>query len=350
MRIVERSSHPAGQSERDTAAVLPPLPFPLSEALAQVDRVFGIDRLLADEGRDQTAAYYSQSEKGYRRLYSQAGCMHAALSRGTRIRSADHLGQANRVSRRISALGAGDVLELGAGVGFNSLHLARKHPDVRFTGVDLMARHVAQANKAAKDLPNASFRQGNFEALPDFPERFDIVFAVETLCYAHDLDKLCQRISGLLRPGGQLVIFDGYCHQELDDCTPEMALAARLYALGTAVAPGFRTASAWCAALEGAGLTIRRDADLSMLVRLTNRRLHALAMRFFDDWKLRLASRAMPTLMVRNAVSCITGPYTVEGPDVLPEPDKASLSYHMIIAEKPGPKAPAAAGATRARS
>lgn len=345
-----RSPHPAVRSERETASVLPPLPLPLSEALGHVDRVFGIDRLLADEGNDQTEAYYRQSEKGYRRLYSESGCMHAALSRGTHIRPADHLGQANRVSRRISALGAGDVLELGAGVGFNSLHLARKHPDVRFTGVDLLARHVAQANKAAKELTNVSFRQGNFEALPDFPGRFDIVFAVETLCHAHDLDNLCQRISGLLRPGGQLVIFDGYCHQELEDCTPEMALSARLYAVGTGVALGFRTTTPWCMALERAGLTISRDADLSMLVRLTNRRLHALSIRFFNDWKLRLASRAMPPLLVRNAVSCILGPYTVEGPDVLPEPDKASLSYHMIIAQKPGPKAPAAAGAARARN
>ncbi len=322
-------------SKRETAAVLPPLPFPLSQALTHVDRVFGIDRLLADEGRFQTAEYYSQSERGYRHLYSQAGCMHSALSRGTQIRPSDYRGQANRVSKRISARQARDVLELGAGVGFNSLHLARKHPDVSFTGVDLLPRHVAQANAAAKDLANLSFQQGDFETMPDFPQRFDLIFAVETLCHADDPDALCQGIAECLRPGGEIVIFDGYLHQPLEDCTKDMALAARLYALGTAVAPGFRTVDTWCTALERAGLAIRRDTDLSMLVRLTNRRLHTLAMRFFNDWKLRLASKAMPPLMVRNAVSCITAAYAVEGPDVLPEPEKASLSCHMIIAEKP---------------
>ncbi len=323
-------------TERAEAADLPPLPFPLSEALAHVDRAFGIERLLAEEGRVQTGEYYTQSERGYRHLYSEAGCMHAALCRGAQIKRSDYRGQANRVSRRITELQARDVLELGAGVGFNSLHLARKHPDVSFTGIDLLPRHVAQANAAARDLPNLSFRQGDFEALQDFPQRFDIIFAVETLCHADDMDALCLNIAALLRPGGRLIIFDGYLHQALQDCTPDMALAARLYALGTAVGAGFRTAGTWCDALEGAGLTIRRDTDMSLLVRPTNRRLHALSMRFFNDWKLRMAAKAMPQLMVRNAVSCITGVYAVEGPDVVPDPDKASLSYHMIIASRPG--------------
>ena len=312
----------------------PPLPFPLADALARIDKVFGIDRVLADAGRDQTEAYYIQSERGFRTVHSAEGCMHLALNPDGVFDRDGYLTQPRRIAQEITATGARSILELGAGQGFNSLHLARHHPAAQFTALDLMAHHVANATRDAADLPNLRCVQASFEPVPETLGRFDLVFGIETLCHAQDIDRVCRSVAQVLAPGGRLVIFDGYRRSPLEDCAPDIATASRLYEVSTAVAQGFRTAAEWEAALARAGLEVESNEDIGWMARPGLRRLHGLATRFFDDWKLRLAKTMLPPLLVRNAVAGIVGPYVIDGPGTTPDPECASNSYNLIIARK----------------
>ena len=102
------------------------------------------------------------------------------------------------------------ILEVGCGKGFNSVYLASQCPARNFVGIDLTPLHVALAQKAGQALANLRFARGNFQQL-DFPDHsFDLVFGVETLCHASDVAEVYAELFRVLRPGGRVVIFDGY--------------------------------------------------------------------------------------------------------------------------------------------
>lgn len=248
--------------------------------------------------------------------------MHMALNRDGRFDPAGYLGQAESIAAEITAIGARRVLELGCGVGFNSLYLARRFPDVSFEGLDLLQPHVAEARRAADGIGNLRFEQGSFESRDSGIEPgFDLVFAVECLCHTRDLDALGQAVAGLLRPGGRLIIFDGYRLPATGALAPGIEAATRLTEVAMAVADGFRPVAAWDAALTGAGLLSLGDEDLRDQVRPTTCRLQALALRFFEGkWKARLARAFLPQHLLRNAVAGLLLPYLIA-------PEGGSLIY-----------------------
>src|ERR1700704_2331910 len=67
------------------------------------------------------------------------------------------------------------VLEAGCGIGAQTVTLAQRSPDARFTSIDVSAYSVAQAKRtiAAAGIPNVLFQQADIFALPFAPESFD---------------------------------------------------------------------------------------------------------------------------------------------------------------------------------
>lgn len=112
--------------------------------------------------------------------------MHLALSAGREFRREDYCTQAAFVADLIHETGAKRVLELGCGLGFNMLELARMCPQVEIVGIDLLEQHVRKVRARAREYANASVLVGSHDRLPPEIGTFDIVFAVETLCYAAD--------------------------------------------------------------------------------------------------------------------------------------------------------------------
>lgn len=69
------------------------------------------------------------------------------------------------------------VLEAGCGVGAQTITLARRSPDARFTSVDVSAESLAEARRRAEqaELTNVDFRAADIFSLPFEPESFDHV-------------------------------------------------------------------------------------------------------------------------------------------------------------------------------
>jgi ubiquinone/menaquinone biosynthesis C-methylase UbiE len=95
----------------------------------------------------------------------------------------------------------GRLLEVGSGIGVDSIQLARGGFDV--TAVDLtdnairVARQFAQHRGVAID-----FRLGNAEQL-DFPdESFDAVYSFGVLHHTPDIEKAVAEVRRVLKPGG----------------------------------------------------------------------------------------------------------------------------------------------------
>jgi ubiquinone/menaquinone biosynthesis C-methylase UbiE len=97
--------------------------------------------------------------------------------------------------------GRGRLLEVGSGIGVDSIQLARCGFDV--TAVDLTDNAIRVARQFARHrgVP-IDFRLGNAEQL-DFPdESFDAVYSFGVLHHTPDIEKAVAEVRRVLKPGG----------------------------------------------------------------------------------------------------------------------------------------------------
>lgn len=309
--------------------------YSLEHSLSLVDEFFGIDRLIAEAGAEFVNAYYRQSLVGYMTIYNPWQCMHVALQEGGRSEEDAFFAQAAEVARQLGHEPGQRVLELGCGLGANSLHLAARFPEVEFLGTDLMEQHVSRANGRARALPNLSFREASFDDLPDDLGQFDVIFAVETLCYARDPGQVAARIARHLRPGGRVILFDAHRKAGFDAFPPPLVTAARLYEITTAVTRGFHHEGRWQQALDTAGLVEIQAQDVTTQTLDGLAKIHSRATKAFTDRKWRVALRMMPHYFARNTVAGLLGYHACFGADEAPRPDQGPIVYQKLIARKP---------------
>jgi len=98
------------------------------------------------------------------------------------------------------------ILDLGCGLGHNTVPLAEAFPEAQVTGIDLAAPLLRYGHARARDLAahNITFVQGNVERI-DFPDGyFDVVYSTMFLhetSYAA-IHKILREARRVLRPGG----------------------------------------------------------------------------------------------------------------------------------------------------
>jgi arsenite methyltransferase len=239
--------------------------------------------------------------------------MHLALSARPELRQEDYRTQTAFVADLILETGARRVLELGCRLGFNLLELARLCPQVEIVGIDLLERHVRKARARSWRHTNVSVLVGSHDRLPPEIGTFDLVFAVETLCYATDRPAVAASIAQVLAPDGRLVVFDAERVSGFSSLSSDMQLAAMLYEAVTVVEDGFGTADAWADAYMSAGLITQRLEDMSQATIPGLRRLHRYGARCFSDPVVHAATSPLPWASKATAVGALLGPSLIEG-------------------------------------
>ena len=136
---------------------------------------------------------HGYDERESERLLDQAGALVGLLHSGTSY------GQDAR------------VLEVGCGVGAQSVTLALRNSGARFTSVDRSGDLLAEARRrvVAAGATNVDFVQADVFALPFGPESFDHVFVCFVLEHLHNPLGALVVLHDLLREGGTITVIEG---------------------------------------------------------------------------------------------------------------------------------------------
>ena len=103
------------------------------------------------------------------------------------------------------------VLEAGCGVGAQTITLAQRSPEARFTSVDISADSIAEARRRADEagLTNVQLRQEDLFDLPFDAESFDHVFVCFVLEHLSRPVEALTVLRGLVRPSGAITVIEG---------------------------------------------------------------------------------------------------------------------------------------------
>jgi SAM-dependent methyltransferase len=103
------------------------------------------------------------------------------------------------------------VLEAGCGVGAQTVTLARRSPEARFTSIDVSAESVAEARRRTDraGLDNVELRQADIFDLPFGAESFDHVFVCFVLEHLAQPVEALVLLERLLKPGGTITVIEG---------------------------------------------------------------------------------------------------------------------------------------------
>jgi tocopherol O-methyltransferase len=116
------------------------------------------------------------------------------------------------LAEKVKVTSKDSVLDAGCGVGGSSVWLAQ-NIGCKVDGIDINHNFINIAQREAKkrNLDSlVSFQEMDFCRTAFQDNAFDVVWAVESSCHAEDKQAFLMEMSRILKPGGHIVIADGY--------------------------------------------------------------------------------------------------------------------------------------------
>jgi tocopherol O-methyltransferase len=159
--------------------------------------------------------YYSQCYPDYRRFWGVEKNLSIHYGYHDRLHTGhgEALVNMNRVLAGVAKVCPGNaVLDAGCGIGGSTIWLA-KSLGARVVGlnIDRMQIEVARRMAHRRGAENlACFVVGDFTKT-SFPDSsFDVVWGLESICYAEDKRTFLEEAKRVLKGGGRLIVADGF--------------------------------------------------------------------------------------------------------------------------------------------
>ena len=171
--------------------------------------------MLTSDYHKKIIEYYNSTENAYKDSWDLNSSL--AIHYGYRDKKVKNFPQSllrmNEVMMEAAGIKSSDkVLDAGCGIGGSSIFLAEKIR-CEVTGISLSEKQIIKAKEIALQKGVADkirFEVMNYSATTFANESFDIVWGCESICYADDKAAFIKEAFRLLKPGGRLVIADGF--------------------------------------------------------------------------------------------------------------------------------------------
>ncbi len=232
----------------------------------------------------------------------------------------------NEVMMEAAAIKTTDkVLDAGCGVGGSSIFMAAAI-GCSVTGITLSERQAQQASLNAKEkgvVNLVDFKAMDFCAT-DFPAAsFDVVWGCESICYADNKEKFIKEAFRLLKPGGRLVVADGFVSSFANNDNPVIRQWLEGWQVNYLESPDRFSSS-----MELTGFTDINYRDISAEASHSSRRLYRYYFlgSLYLAWKKINFSKPATIMQKKNIKAC---KYQYKGMK------KGLWQYGLITGKKP---------------
>ncbi len=131
---------------------------------------------------------------------------------GTRNHSESLLRMNQTLAEQIGITKSDYILDAGCGLGGSAIWLAENY-GARVHGITLSEKQVDHASRSAQKrgvTGRVKFQSADFCRTPFDDASFDVVWGLESVCYAVHKENFVQEAYRLLKKGGRVVIADGF--------------------------------------------------------------------------------------------------------------------------------------------
>lgn len=195
------------------------------------------------------------------------------------------------------------VLDAGCGVGGSSIFLATAI-GCKAIGITLSERQVEQAKQNAI---NRKVESSTVFAVMDysnttFPDNsFDVVWGCESICYADDKAKFIKEAFRLLKPGGRVVIADGFVSKFENNDHPFI----RKWLDGWQV-NYLETMERFCGFMQEEGFANTRYSDITSFTSNSSGRLYRFYFlaSLYSWWKRISSGKKFSDIQKKNILAC----------------------------------------------